>query len=164
MRRFCTALSLLALCSCGLTPPLETPAPTPPVRYVPSSAAGGLSLIDASFATQIDDRQPARISTSVSLPAGEENLLFWMEFACTRLCGQQLAEAGEVTVFLEWYKEEGGHLLKQASMPLNVKGTLWRTWGSKRVTAGTWVSVVRAEDFSWVCLREQCFFSIAVQP
>ncbi|MGH7166315.1 MAG: DUF2914 domain-containing protein, partial [Nitrospiraceae bacterium] len=64
----------------------------------------------------------------------------------------------------DWYKEDGGLLLKQASTPLSVKGTHWRTWGTKRITAGKWAAVVRAEDSSWVCLSAQCFFSIEVQP
>jgi hypothetical protein len=65
---------------------------------------------------------------------------------------------------LEWYKEEDGHLFKQGSTPLIVKSTHWRTWGSKRVTPGMWVAVVRGEDSSWVCLSHQCYFSIEVTP
>jgi hypothetical protein len=46
---------------------------------VPSSASGGLILLDASFATEIHDRLPARVSTTLPLPAGEDDtLVFWM--------------------------------------------------------------------------------------
>lgn len=163
MRRLCTALSLVALVGCGARPLVETPSP--PTRQTPLNVAGGLSLIDASFATEIHDRQPERVETSLSIPASESsNLSFWMELACTGFCEQRLAEEGQVTIFLEWYKEEDGLLLKRASTPLDVKGTHWRTWGRKRVSTGKWVAVVRAEDSSWVCLGEQCYFSIAVQP
>ena len=53
---------------------------------------------------------------------------------------------------------------QKASTTLHVKGTRWRTWGAKRVKAGEWVAVVRAEDSKWVCLKEQCHFSIEVKP
>jgi len=160
MRRLCTALGLLALVSCGASPPVDPSSPPP--RHPSFSIAEGFILIDASFATEIHDRQPARVSTLLSVPATENDLSFWMELACTGFCEQRLAAEGELIVFLDWYKEESGLLLKQASMPLNVKGAHWRTWGTKRVGVGNWVAVVRADD-SWVCLREQCYFSIAVQ-
>src|SRR5687768_8259302 len=140
MRRLCAALSLLALVGCGARPPVDSASP--PVRHVPFHSAGSLSLVDASFATGIHDREPARVSTSLSMPASElSDLSFWMEFACTGICSQYLADEGQVTVFLEWYKEESGLLLKQASTPLHVKGTRWRTWGTKRVGVGNWVAV-----------------------
>jgi len=163
MRRLCTALSLLTLVGCGASPPVDPPFL--PVSHAPLNVPGGLRLVDASFATQIHDRQPARVSSSLSMLTSEgSDLSFWMELACTGLCYQRLAAEGQVIVFLEWYKEESGLLLKQARTPLNVKGSRWRTWGTKHVSVGNWVAVVRAGDASWVCLREQCHFSIAVQP
>jgi hypothetical protein len=163
MRRLCTVLTLVAVVGCGASPFVATPSP--PAGQTPLNIALGLSLVDASFATAIHDREPERVSKTLSIPTSESsNLLFWMELACTGLCEKRLTEKGQVTVLLEWYKEEGGLLLKQASTPLDVKGTRWRTWGWKRVSIGKWVAVVRAEDSSWVCLGDQCYFSIAVQP
>jgi hypothetical protein len=93
----------------------------------------------------------------------DSELSFWMELTCTGPCAQRLAGEDPVTVVLEWYKEERGILLKQASTPLDVKAPRWRTWGTKRISAGNWVTVVRTDE-AWLCLREQCYFSIAVQP
>ena len=162
MRRLYTALSLLVVVGCSAVSPLDPPSPAEKDSAV--TVSGGLRLIDASFATEIQDRQPARVSSSLPMPTNHDGeLLFWMELTCTGLCAQRLAGEGPLTVVLDWYREERGILLKQASTPLNVKGPRWRTWGTKRISAGNWVAVVRAED-SWLCLREQCYFSIAVQP
>jgi len=173
MRRWCTALSLLALVSCSASPPVEMPPPavhTAPVERHPPikdrstvNLKGAVALVDATFATDIRDREPVRVS-ALSLSNSNDDLWFWMEIACTGPCDELVQADGEVTVFLDWYKEEDGRLKKQLSTPLTVKSTRWRTWGRKRVTAGTWVAVVRTEDSSWVCLREACHFSIAVEP
>ncbi len=160
--RVYTTLSLLALIGCSASLPIDTPSQAEKDASI--NVRRGLNLIDASFATAIHDREPARVSSSLPRPTSEDGeLSFWMELTCTGLCNQRLAEAGKVTVILEWYKEDRGILLKQASTPLEVKGPRWRTWGTKRISAGNWVAVVRMDD-SWLCLREQCYFSIAVEP
>jgi hypothetical protein len=162
MHRLSAALAILALASCAGRQSGTTPVATdhtPPVKLL-----GTLTLVDAAFATGIHGREPARIEKTVTLPAADPLLSFWMELSCTGICDQQLTADGELTIFLDWYKEQDGMLLKQASTPLHLKASRWRTWGTKRVTAGKWVAVVRAEDSSWICLREQCHFSIAVQP
>jgi hypothetical protein len=161
MRPLCTALAVLVLVSCagrstGSAPPTPA-APTP-------NLSGTLTLVDAAFATEIRGREPARIEKTVSLSTTDPLLSFWMELSCTGICDQQLTADGQLTIFLDWYKEEDGMLLKQASTPLHLKASRWRTWGTKRVTAGKWTAVVRAKDSSWVCLQDQCHFSIAVQP
>ncbi|MER3422407.1 MAG: hypothetical protein C4293_03435 [Nitrospiraceae bacterium] len=128
-------------------------------------ALTGLVLLDASFATRIIDRQPVRVAGVFQLGSGEDSRLwFWINLGCTGSCEQKVIAEGHVTVFLDWYRREGNVLTKQASTTLHVKGTRWRTWGAKRVKAGEWVAVVRAEDSKWVCLKEQCHFSIEVKP
>lgn len=135
--------------------------------YGVGSAYGlaGLVLLDASFATQIIDRQPLRVSGVFHLGSEKDlHLWFWINLGCTGKCAQKMISEGHVTVFLDWYRREGTILTKQASTMLHVKGHRWRTWGSKRVKAGEWVAVVRAEDSQWVCLKEQCHFGIEVKP
>lgn len=139
--------------SIGLCQALET-----------THALKDLALLDASFASQVVDRQPSRVAQSYRLASlTGSQLWFWVHVSCTGACEQQLAGNGQVKIFLDWYLEEDGILKKQASLPLNVKGTTWRTWGVKRVAPGTWVVVVRAEDSQWVCLKEQCDFAITVK-
>jgi hypothetical protein len=158
-RSLCTVVTFCALTGCTGGAPLDAASrsPTP----ASSQSLDGLVLVDASFATEVHDRQPARISQSIS--SEERPLSFWMELRCTGPCRQRLTEDG-VVVSLDWYKEEEGRLLKQGSIPLSVKGVRWRTWGSKRVSPGKWVAVVRTGDSSWLCLSQQCYFSIEVKP
>jgi hypothetical protein len=127
-------------------------------------AVTDLTLIDASFASRIVGREPARVSQSIRIGSLEDSRLwFWLHVSCTGKCEQKIATKGHVKIFLDWYLEEEGILKKQASLPLNIKGTTWRTWGVKRVKAGAWVVVVRAEDSQWVCLEDRCDFPITVK-
>ena len=125
---------------------------------------GDLALLDASFASRVIDRNPTRVSESyrLGLPT-DARLWFWLHVSCTGECQRKLDEKGHVTIFLDWYLEENGILKKQASLPLQVKDTTWRTWAVKRVKPGSWVVVVRADDSQWVCLKERCDFSIQVK-
>src|SRR5213080_4248243 len=101
-------------------------------------AVKDLALLDASFASQVINRDPVRISQSCRLDSlTDSRLWFWMHVSCTGACEQKLAANGHVTIFLDWYFEEGGILKKQASLPLNVKATNWRTWAVKRVKPGS---------------------------
>jgi len=127
-------------------------------------AMNDLTLLDASFASQVLDRNPARVSESYRLRSGADaGLWFWLHVSCTGECKQTMDKKGHVNIFLDWYLEENGVLKKQASLPLQVKATQWRTWAVKRVKPGAWVVVVRAEDSQWVCLKERCDFSIDVK-
>jgi hypothetical protein len=127
-------------------------------------AVKDLALLDASFASQVINRDPVRISQSCRLGSlTDSRLWFWMHVSCTGACEQKLAAKGHVKIFLDWYLEEEGILKKQASLPLNVKATNWRTWALKRVKPGAWVVVVRAEDSQWVCVKERCDFGIEVK-
>ena len=127
-------------------------------------AMNDLALLDASFASQVIDRNPTRVSQSYRLGLlTDARLWFWLHVTCTGECQQKMDEKGHVTIFLDWYLEENGILKKQASLPLHVKGTIWRTWAVKRVKPGSWVVVVRAEDSQWVCLKERCDFGIEVK-
>lgn len=127
-------------------------------------AVNDLTLIDASFASQIVDRHPSRLSKTVRIDSLTDSVLWmWIHVSCTGECEERLASKGSVKIFLDWYLEEDGVLRKQRSVPLKIKDTTWRTWGGKGVTPGTWVVVVRAEDSQWVCLKEQCDFGIKVK-
>jgi hypothetical protein len=124
-----------------------------------------LVFIDASFASQVIDRQPIRVSKSPRVGSlTDSRLWFWVHLSCTGECAQKLAAKGHLTLFVDWYMKEKGIMTKQASLPLNVKGTTWRTWQTKRVKPGVWTVVVRAEDLQWVCLKEKCDFTIEVKP
>jgi len=128
-------------------------------------AVNGLALLDASFASQIIDRQPNRLSHSCRLDSlMGSRLWFWMRLSCTGECEQKMAAKGHVKVLLDWYLREDGILTKQASLPLSVEGITWRTWTAKGVRPGVWVVVIRAEDSEWVCLKGQCDFVIEVRP
>ena len=128
-------------------------------------AVNGLALLDASFASQIIDRQPDRLSHSCHLSSlMGSRLWFWVRLSCTGECDQKMAAKGHVKVFLDWYLREDGILTKQVSLPLSVEGTTWRTWTAKGVKPGVWVVVIRAEDSEWVCLKDQCDFVIEVKP
>jgi hypothetical protein len=127
-------------------------------------AVNDLTLIDASFASRVVGREPARVSQSLRIGSLEDSRLwFWMHISCTGECEQKIATQGHVKIFLDWYLEEEGILKKQLSLPLNVKASTWRTWAVKQVKAGVWVVVVRAEDFQWVCLKDRCDFAIKVK-
>lgn len=127
-------------------------------------AVNDLALVDASFASQVVNRDPVRVSQSYRLTSlTDSRLWFWVHVNCTGVCEQKLAAKGHVKIFLDWYMEEAGILKKQASLPLNVKATNWRTWAVKRVKPGAWVVVVRAEDSQWVCLKDRCDFGIEVK-
>jgi hypothetical protein len=127
-------------------------------------AVTDLTLIDASFASRIVDREPSRVSRSVRVGSlADSRLWFWLHVGCTGECEEKVATKGHVRIFLDWYLEEEGILKKQASLPLNVKGTTWRTWAVKRVKPGAWVVVVRAEDSQWVCVDDRCDFPITVK-
>ena len=127
-------------------------------------AVNDLALLDASFASQVANRDPVRISQSCRLSSlTDSRLWFWIHASCTGACEQKLAAKGHIKIFLDWYLEEAGILKKQASLPLNVKATNWRTWAVKRVKAGSWVVVIRAEDSQWVCVKERCDFGIEVK-
>ena len=127
-------------------------------------AVDGLAILDASFASQIIDRQPARLSGSCRLGSlTESRLWFWVRLSCTRACEQKMAANGHVKIFVDWYLREGGVLTKQASLPLSVQGSTWRTWTAKGVRPGVWVVVVRAEDAQWVCAKKRCDFTIEVK-
>ncbi len=128
-------------------------------------AVKDLRLLDASFASQIIDRQPARVSQSCRLGSLEgSRLWFWVRLSCTGECEKKMAAKGQVKVFLDWYLREEGILTKQTSLPLTVKGTTWRAWEAKGVKPGVWVAVVRTEESQWVCWKEQCAFTIEVKP
>jgi hypothetical protein len=127
-------------------------------------AVTDLTLVDASFASRIIGHEPSRVPQSVRVGSlANSRLWFWLHVSCTGECAQTIAAKGHVKIFLDWYLEEEGILKKQASLPLTVKGTTWRTWAVKRVKAGAWVIVVRAEDSQWVCLKDRCDFAIAVK-
>ena len=127
-------------------------------------AVNGLTLVDASFASRIVGPEPSRVSQSVRVGSLEDSRLwFWLHVSCTGECEQKIAQKGHVKIFLDWYLEEDGILKKQASLPLNVKASTWRTWAVKRVKPGAWVVVVRAEDSQWVCLKDRCDFAIEVK-
>lgn len=129
-----------------------------------SHAVNDLTLVDASFASRVVGREPARVSQSVRVGSLEDShLWFWLHVKCTGECEQKVAAKGYVRIFLDWYMEEEGILKKQASLPLNVKAATWRTWAVKRVIPGAWVVVVRAEDSQWVCLKGRCDFGIKVK-
>jgi hypothetical protein len=130
-----------------------------------SHAIEDLVLLDASFASQIVDRQPARVTRSAGVDVlADSRLWFWVHVSCTGECAEIIATKGHVKLFLDWYLEEDGILRKQKSVSLNVKDTKWRSWGAKRVTPGAWVVVVRGEDSQWVCLKSKCDFSIKMKP
>jgi hypothetical protein len=127
-------------------------------------AVNGLTLVDASFALRIADREPSRVSQSVRLGSLEDSRLwFWLHLTCTGACEQKIAKKGHVKIFLDWYLEEEGILKKQASLPLNLKAPTWRTWAVKQMKPGAWVVVIRAEDSQWVCLKDRCDFAIEVK-
>ncbi len=127
-------------------------------------AVSGLTLVDASFASRITDRQPSRVSQSVRVGSLEDSRLwFWLHLACTGACEQKIAKKGHVKIFLDWYLEEEGILKKQSSLPLNLKASTWRTWAVKHMKPGAWVVVIRAEDSQWVCLKDRCDFAIEVK-
>src|SRR5688572_9498679 len=99
-------------------------------------------LLDASFASRIVGREPSRVSQSVRVGSLEDSRLwFWLHVSCTGGCEQKVAKNGHVKIFLDWYLEEEGILKKQASLPLYVKASTWRTWAVKRVKPGAWVVV-----------------------
>ena len=130
----------------------------------PIHAMDDLTLLDASFASQVVDRNPVRVSHSYRLGLlTDGRLWFWLQVTCTGECKQKMDEKGHVDIFLDWYLEENGILKQQATLPLQVKETTWRTWAVKRVKPGSWVVVVRAEDSQWVCLKDQCDFPIKVK-
>jgi len=127
-------------------------------------AVTDLTLIDASFASRVVGREPARVSQSLRVKSlTDSRLWFWVHVSCTGACEQKIARKGHVKIFLDWYLEEEGILKKQTSLPLSVKASTWRTWAVKEVKAGAWVVVVRAEDFQWVCLKDRCDFAIKVK-
>ena len=127
-------------------------------------AMNGLTLVDASFASRIADRDPSRVSHSVRIGSLEDSRLwFWLHLTCTEECEQKIAKKGHVKIFLDWYLEEDGILKKQASLPLKVKAPTWRTWAVKLVKPGAWVVVIRAEDSQWVCLKDRCDFAVEVK-
>src|SRR5262245_14027161 len=100
-----------------------------------------LRLLDASFASQIVERQPTRISESCRLGSLEgSRLWFWVRLSCTGECEKKMTAKGQIKVFLDWYLREEGILMKQTSLPLTVKGTTWRTWEARRVKPGVWVA------------------------
>ena len=105
----CTALMLLLLTGC--VNGIDRDAAASQNGSLPTNT-DGLRLLDASFATEIRNRQPSRVSQAIS--GDDPQLSFWMEFVCTGICEQRLPEDEQVIVSLEWYKEEDGHLLKQA--------------------------------------------------
>jgi hypothetical protein len=128
-------------------------------------AGNGLAILDASFASEIIDRQPARLSQSCRLGSlAGSRLWFWVRLHCTGECERKMAEKGHMKLFMDWYLREEGILTKQASLPLNVKGTTWRTWEAKGVRPGVWVAVIRTEDSQWVCRKNQCDVTIEVKP
>jgi hypothetical protein len=128
-------------------------------------AVKDLALLDASFASQVVDRRPTRVSQSCRLGSlVGSRLWFWVRLSCTGECERKMAAKGHVKVFLDWYLQEDGVLTKQATMPLNVKGTIWRTWVAKGMKSGIWAVVLRAEDSQWVCLKDRCDFTIEVRP
>ena len=128
-------------------------------------AVNGLAILDATFASQVVDRRPARLLQSCrlgSLPGSR--LWFWVRLGCTGECEKSMVAKGHVKVFVDWYLREEGILTKQTSLPLTVKGPNWRAWVAKGVKPGVWVAVVRAEDSQWVCLKARCDFTIEVKP
>ncbi|HTK86483.1 MAG TPA: DUF2914 domain-containing protein [Nitrospiraceae bacterium] len=127
-------------------------------------AVTDLTLIDASFASRVVGREPARVSQSLRVKSlTDSRLWFWVHVSCTGACEQKIARKGHVKIFLDWYLEEEGILKKQTSLPLSVKASTWRTWAVKEVKAGAWVVVVRAEDSQWVCLKDRCDFAIKIK-
>ena len=55
-------------------------------------AVNGLTLVDASFALRIADREPSRVSQSVRLGSlGDSRLWFWLHLTCTGACEQKIA-------------------------------------------------------------------------
>lgn len=144
---------IILMCCASLFHGLET-----------AHAVNDLTLVDASFASRVINRNPTRVSQSVRVGSLEDShLWFWLHVSCTGECEEKMAKKGHVKIFLDWYLEEEGILKKQASLPLNVKGGTWRTWAVKRVKPGAWVVVARAEDSQWVCLENRCDFGIEVK-
>jgi len=139
------------------------------VFFVSSEAQGatGLTLLDATFAERISDRQPQTRLTSFSLGgrSGPARLWFWFQLSCVDECLEQVITNGKITVTLHWYFDTGGGLSSKLITPLEVKAGTWRTQGFKQdLKPGTWKVVVHFEN-ARVCLKDdQCEFSVEVTP
>ena len=127
-------------------------------------AESSLTLLDATFADGVSNRQPQNRVTSFPLVGrnGQSRLWFWFKTHCTPPCRKDGALSSKIPLMVKWaYKEQDMFVVKQ-TVRLTVEHTNWRTWAYKQhLKPGTW-QVVIFSDQGPVCLQDQCHFQVEV--